>query len=81
MVNVYEAVKGKFTRDNTLYEDSGILNVIENIENVSKEYNIGLEKSLNSKIVGALENINDKIEEYKTLCLNEKKQNDLNTSL
>ncbi|WP_252230819.1 dynamin family protein [Clostridium sp. ZBS15] len=78
VVNVYEAVKGKFTRDNTLYEDSGILNVIENIENVSKEYNIGLEKSLNSKIVGALENINDKIEEYKTLCLNEKKQNDLN---
>ncbi|WP_315076482.1 dynamin family protein [uncultured Clostridium sp.] len=78
VVNVYEAVKGKFTKDDTLYKDSGILSVIENIGNVSKEYSIGLERSLNSKIVGALENINDNIEEYKTLCLNEKKQNDLN---
>ncbi|NFS82340.1 dynamin family protein [Clostridium botulinum] len=78
VVNVYEAVKGKFTKDDVLYKDSGIVSVIENIGNVSKEYNIGLEKSLNSKIVGALENINYNIEEYKTLCLNEKKQNDLN---
>ncbi|NFI80102.1 dynamin family protein [Clostridium botulinum] len=78
VVNVYEAVKGKFTKDYALYKDSGIVSVIENIGNVSKEYNIGLEKSLNSKIVGALENINYNIEEYKTLCLNEKKQNDLN---
>ncbi|NFK50632.1 dynamin family protein [Clostridium botulinum] len=78
VVNVYEAVKGKFTKDDALYKDSGIVSVIENIGNVSKEYNIGLEKSLNSKIVGALENINYNIEEYKTLCLNEKKQNDLN---
>ncbi|MGN2371740.1 dynamin family protein [Clostridium cagae] len=78
VVNVYEAVKGKFTKDDALYKDSGIVRVIENIGNVSKEYNIGLEKSLNSKIVGALENINYNIEEYKTLCLNEKKHNDLN---
>ncbi|NFN93457.1 dynamin family protein [Clostridium botulinum] len=78
VVNVYEAVKGKFTKDDALYKDSGIVSVIKNIGNVSKEYNIGLEKSLNSKIVGALENINYNIEEYKTLCLNEKKQNDLN---
>ncbi|MBN1051949.1 dynamin family protein [Clostridium botulinum] len=78
VVNVYEAVKGKFTKDDAVYKDSGIVSVIENIGNVSKEYNIGLEKSLNSKIVGALENINYNIEEYKTLCLNEKKQNDLN---
>ncbi|WP_252244587.1 MULTISPECIES: dynamin family protein [unclassified Clostridium] len=78
VVNVYEAVKGKFTKDDALYKDSGIVSVIENIGDVSKEYNIGLEKSLNSKIVGALENINYNIEEYKTLCLNEKKQNDLN---
>ncbi|MBY7024180.1 MULTISPECIES: dynamin family protein [Clostridium] len=78
VVNVYEAVKGKFTKDDVLYRDSGILNVIEKIGNISKEYSIELEKSLNSKIVGALENINYNIEEYKTLCLNEKKQNDLN---
>ncbi len=78
VVNVYEAVKGKFTKDDVLYRDSGILNVIEKIRNISKEYSIELEKSLNSKIAGALENINYNIEEYKTLCLNEKKQNDLN---
>ncbi len=37
VVNVYEAVKGKFTKDDVLYRDSGILNVIEKIRNISKE--------------------------------------------
>ncbi|AOR23465.1 dynamin family protein [Clostridium taeniosporum] len=78
IVNVYEAVKGKFTKNHSLYEESGIIRVIESIKNASKEYNLDLENALNSKIVGALENINEKIKEYKALCLNEKKQNDLN---
>lgn len=78
VVNVYEAVKGKFTENNILYEESGIMDVIESIKNVSKDYNLDLENSLNSKIEGTLENINIKIEEFISLCLNEKKQNELN---
>lgn len=78
VVNIYEAVKGKFTENNILYEESGIMDVIESIKNVSKDYNLDLENSLNSKIEGTLENINIKIEEFISLCLNEKKQNELN---
>lgn len=77
IVNVYEAVKGKFTKDNELYNDSGIVKVIEEIKKISTEYNDDLIGTLNIKIEETLQNINDKIENYKNVSLNESKANEL----
>ncbi|MBE6087231.1 MAG: dynamin family protein [Clostridium beijerinckii] len=77
IVNVYEAVKGKFTGDEAAYNNSGIVNVIEEIKNISKEYNKDLMKVLSQRVNEALENINDRITTYKTLALNEDNQNTL----
>jgi hypothetical protein len=77
IVNVYEAVKGKFSKDEIAYNNSGIVKVIEEIKNISKEYNKDLMKILGQRINEALKNINEKIDNYKTLTLNEDKQNDL----
>ncbi|GAA0077774.1 hypothetical protein UT300005_21520 [Clostridium sp. CTA-5] len=77
VVNVYEAVKGKFTREYDLYKESGIIDVIKEIENISVDYNNSLKNTLNLKVKESLGNINDKIESYKNLCLNETKENDL----
>lgn len=76
IVNVYEAVKAKFTKDVELYENSGIVNVIDEIKNISKEYNKDLINALNQRVNEALKNINDRIDTYKSLTLNESKQND-----
>lgn len=75
IVNVYEAVKAKFTKDTELYDKSGIVKVIEEIKNISKEYNKELVTSLNQKVYEALKNINDKIDTYKILALNESNEN------
>lgn len=75
IVNVYEAVKGKFTKDETVYNNSGITKVIEEIKNISKEYNEDLMKTLKQRIYESMKNINDKIESYKILALNQEKQN------
>lgn len=75
VVNVYEAVKAKFTHDNELYAKSGIVKVIEKIKNISKEYDKELQLAINQKIKEALKNINDKIDTYKILALNENNQN------
>ncbi len=75
IVNVYEAVKGKFTNDEIAYNNSGIIKVIEEIKNISKEYNEDLIKTLKQRIYESLKNINDKIESYKILALNQDKQN------
>ncbi|AQR96826.1 dynamin family protein [Clostridium saccharoperbutylacetonicum] len=75
VVNVYQAVKGKFTKDNLAYEESGITKVIEEIKNISKEYNEDLIRTLKERLYEALKGINDKIEAYKLLALNEHKQN------
>ena len=77
IVNVYEAVKGKFMKDQGLYEDSGILKVIEEIKNISIDYNNDLRNTLKLKIEEILENINDKIEAYKNASLNESNENEL----
>lgn len=77
IVNVYEAVKGKFTKDNGLYEDSGIVRVVEEIKNISTEYNKDLIDTLNLKVEETLDNINDTIETYKIASLNESKENEL----
>ncbi|NRT91630.1 dynamin family protein [Clostridium beijerinckii] len=77
IVNVYEAVKGKFTGDEAAYNNSGIVKVIEEIKNISKEYNKDLMKVLSQRVDEALRNINDKITTYKTLALNEDNQNTL----
>ncbi|OOM76994.1 dynamin family protein [Clostridium sp. BL-8] len=76
IVNVYEAVKGKFTKDETAYNNSGITKVIEEIKNISKEYNEDLMKTLKQRIYESMKNINDKIESYKILALNQDKQNE-----
>jgi hypothetical protein len=75
VVNVYQAVKGKFTKDDSAYEESGITKVIEEIKNISKEYNEELIRTLKERLYEALKGINDKIEAYKLLALNEHKQN------
>jgi hypothetical protein len=77
VVNVYEAVKAKFTFDNDLYDKSGIVKVIEEIKNISKEHDKELLEALNQKVKEALKNINDKIETYKILALNESNENRL----
>ncbi|WP_271809257.1 dynamin family protein [Clostridium beijerinckii] len=77
IVNVYEAVKGKFTGDEASYNNSGIVKVIEEIKNISKEYNKDLMKVLRQRVDEALENINDRVTTYKTLALNEGNQNTL----
>lgn len=77
IVNVYEAVKGKFTGDESSYNNSGIVKVIEEIKNISKEYNKDLMKVLRQRVDEALENINDRVTTYKTLALNEGNQNTL----
>lgn len=75
VVNVYEAVKGKFAKDESAYNNSGIVKVLEEIKNISKEYNEELIKTLKERIYEALKNINDKIETYRLLALNEDKEN------
>lgn len=77
VVNVYEAVKGKFTKDEVAYNNSGIVDVIKAIKSISKEYNEELVKTLNARIDEILKNIEYKISTYKELSLNENKQNDL----
>ena len=77
IVNVYEAVKAKFTKDAQLYDNCGIVKVIEEIKNISKEYNRDLINTLNQRVYEALKNINDKIDTYKNLALNEDNQNNL----
>jgi hypothetical protein len=77
VVNVYEAVKAKFTFDNELYDKSGIVKVIEEIKNISKEHDKELLEALNQKVKGALKNINDKIDTFKILALNESNENRL----
>ena len=54
IVNVYEAVKAKFTKDDDLYNNSGIVKVIEEIKNISKEYNRELINTLNQRVYEAL---------------------------
>lgn len=75
VVNVYEAVKAKFTHDTDLYNKSGIIKVIEEIKNISKEYDKELSVALNQKVKEAIKSINDKIETYKILALNESNEN------
>lgn len=75
VVNVYEAVRAKFTHDTELYSKSGIVKVIEEIKNISKEYDKELSVALNQKVKEAIKSINDKIETYKILALNESNEN------
>ena len=77
IVNVYEAVKAKFTNDVQLYDNSGIVKVIDEIKNISKEYNRDLINTLNQRVYEALKNINDRIDTYKSVYLNKKNQNEL----
>jgi len=77
IVNVYEAVKAKFTKDVQLYDNCGIVKVIEEIKNISKDYNRDLINTLNQRAYESLKNINDKIDTYKNLALNEDNQNKL----
>lgn len=76
IVNVYEAVKGKFTEDEEIYNKSGITSVIESINDISRQYNQNVENNLNLKVNEALENINDKINNLKNISLNEINDNE-----
>ncbi|MDU5723534.1 dynamin family protein [Clostridium butyricum] len=77
IVNVYEAVKGKFTKDSQLYKDSGIENVLDEIKSISVKYNSSLMQTLEGKIDEVLISINDRIENYISASLNKSSENEL----
>lgn len=76
VVNVYEAVKGKFTKDYSLYDESGITKVISEINDVSKMYNYNLNETLKIKIEETFRNLEDRIKNYINASLNESKENE-----
>ncbi len=77
IVNVYEAVKGKFTNDDELYRESGIESVLEEIKNISVKYNSSLMHTLEGKIDDVLNSINDRIEDYISASMNKASENEL----
>ena len=77
IVNVYEAVKGKFTNDLDLYRQSGIENVLKEISNISVRYNSSLLSTLEGKIDEVLNSINDRINNYISASLNKASENQL----
>lgn len=77
IVNVYEAVKGKFTNDDELYRQSGIESVLEEIKNISVKYNSSLMHTLEGKIDDVLNSINDRIEDYISASMNKASENEL----
>lgn len=80
IVNVYEAVKGKFTNDDKLYRESGIESVLEEIKNISVRYNSSLMDTLEGKIDDVLNGINDRIENYISASMNKASENELEKS-
>lgn len=76
VVNVYEAVKGKFTNDSSLYDESGINEVISEIKGVSKKYSANLNETLRIKIEETFRNLEDRIRNYINASLNEAKENE-----
>ncbi|MGN0144690.1 MAG: dynamin family protein [Clostridium sp.] len=77
IVNVYEAVKGKFTNDDELYRSSGIEKVIEEIRGISMRYNSSLMGTLEVKIDEVLNNIQSQIENYISASINRASENEL----
>lgn len=76
VVNVYEAVKGKFTNDSVLYDESGINTVISEIKDVSKKYSYNLNETLKIKIEETFKNLEDKIKSLISMSINEDKVNE-----
>lgn len=77
VVNVYEAVKGKFTKDYSLYDESGITKVISQINEVSRMYNYNINETLKIKIEETFKNLEDRINNYINASLNESKENEI----
>lgn len=77
IVNVYEAIQGKFLDNDENYKNSGILNVIKEIKNISTDYNKALESTLNIRVEGILNNITSIIENNKRICNNQNDQNEI----
>lgn len=76
VVNVYEAVKGKFTNDPILYNESGINKVISEIKDISKKYNYNLNETLKIKIEETFKNLEDRIQNFINASMNEAKVNE-----
>lgn len=76
VVNVYEAVKGKFTNDSVLYDQSGINKVISEIQYVSKKYSYNLNETLKIKIEETFKNLEDRIQNFINASINEDKVNE-----
>lgn len=76
VVNVYEAVKGKFTDDFALYDQSGITEVISEIKDISNKYSKNLNETLRIKIEETFRNLEDRIKNYISASLNEVKENE-----
>lgn len=76
VVNVYEAVKGKFTNDSVLYNESGINKVISEIKDVSKKYSYNLNETLKIKIEETLKNLEDRIQNFRNASINEARVNE-----
>ncbi len=76
VVNVYEAVKGKFTNDSVLYNESGINKVISEIKDVSEKYSYNLNETLKIKIEETFKNLEDRIQNLINASINEDKVNE-----
>ena len=76
VVNVYEAVKGKFTNDSVLYNESGINKVISEIKDVSKKYSYNLNETLKIKIEETFKDLEDRIQNLINASINEDKVNE-----
>ena len=77
IVNVYEAVKGKFAHDSGLYAKSGINEVISEIKDISKMYNYNLNETLRIKIEETFKNLEDRIQNFIKVSINEDRVNEL----
>lgn len=77
VVNVYDALKTKLTSNNKGYEESGIIDVINEIKKLSTDYNKNLENNLDEKIKDCFHNMENKIQTYMKVSLNETKENEI----
>lgn len=78
IVNVYQAVCGKFSHDADIYSRSGIDAVIEEIKQIPEVYNKELIETLEVKIHDTILNLEQSIESYKISSFNKSIENERN---
>ena len=81
VVNVYEAVCGKFSHDDNTYAHSGINTVIEEIKKIPQVYNKELLETLEIKVRDTILNLEHNIESYKISSFNKGIENEKNKEI